>query len=67
VTLEYIKIRVRKIATLAASEESEAAHIEQDDLVGVVLRAIALGKANPQALAAEALKALEIEFPRYYA
>lgn len=48
-------------------DDDETAHVLQDRLYGRVLQAIADGARRPAALAAEALKAREIQFARWYA
>lgn len=48
-------------------DDPEEAHIVQDDLYLKVLEAIAGGKCdNPQKAAKEALKANNIDFPRWF-
>jgi hypothetical protein len=48
-------------------DDDEHAHALEDSLYIRVLKEIAAGSANPAALAAEALKAGDIEFSRWYA
>ena len=60
----------RAVATIAdiGSGDPEAAHSREDDLYESVLRAIADGLAtDPVAMAKEALKTKDIEFPRWCA
>lgn len=47
--------------------DPERAHGDEDDILYEVLEAIAGGCENPRALAAEALKMRELDFPRWYA
>lgn len=56
---------IRKLAVPGA--DYEALHGMEDDLYKDVLRAIAEGVLEPQAVAAAALRAEKIEFPRYAA
>jgi hypothetical protein len=51
----------------ANAGDFEVAHAMQDDLYADVLNAIAHGAPNPAQLAAIALEAASIDFPRHYA
>lgn len=51
----------------ASAGDPEAAHGMQDKLFSEVLRAVANGHPDARELAAAALIAREIEFPRWYA
>lgn len=63
-----VRRRVENIRKLAGpSADYEALHGMEDDLYKDVLRAIAEGVLEPQAVAAAALCAEKIEFPRYAA
>jgi hypothetical protein len=65
-TIEIIEKRLEKIRSL--TRDYEAAHSEEDQLYIDVLAAIASGKCeDPAGCAAAALKAQEIEFPRFCA
>lgn len=65
-TPEAIQARLKIIEQHA--NDPEAAHGFEDDLYIDVLRAIATGKCkDPQACAKEALKAIDIDFTRWYA
>lgn len=59
----------RVIADIAslAEDDPETAHAREDVLFANVLKAIANGAPNAQALALAALKSQEIEFPRWCA
>lgn len=63
-TIETIQQVINRIQDLAESDY-EAAHGLEDSLLLSVLEAIANGTENPQELAAEAIKVVEIEYPRY--
>lgn len=65
ITLEEIKERLEEIRSLAYDDET--AHSRQDSLYLDVLTAIASGAKNARQLAAEAIKADDIEFSRWYA
>lgn len=56
---------IRKLAVPGA--DYEALHGMEDNLYKDVLRAIAEGVLEPQTVAATALRAEKIEFPRYAA
>lgn len=63
-----VRRRVENIRKLAGpGADYEALHGIEDDLYRDVLRAIAEGVLEPQAVAAAALHADKIEFPRYTA
>jgi hypothetical protein len=47
--------------------DAENAHSQEDDLYDRVLRAVARGDENARALAREALKTNDIDFPRWCA
>jgi len=47
--------------------DNEAAHAAEDALYIAVLRTIAVGHGDPQALALNALEAHQINFSRWYA
>lgn len=65
-TIDDVKKLVAEID--AAKADYETAHSMEDHLYLKVLGAIALGKAESAAeLAAEALKAADLDFPRYTA
>lgn len=64
ITLEEIKKRLKEIKRLR--HDDEEAHIRQDDLYLDVLTAIASGAENAKQLAAEAIKAEDIEFDRWH-
>jgi len=63
-TVEQINERVKKIDP---NGDSEKEHLAEDELYLDTLRAIADGAANPVELAAAALTAHELDFPRWYA
>lgn len=50
-----------------AADDDEVAHSMEDELYVAVLEAIANGADNPEKLAVEALKTLDIEFNRWCA
>jgi len=60
-------VRLRVAAIEAAHDDYEMAHSDEDSLHHDVLRAIAAGAPNAAELAAEALRTLELDFPRYCA
>lgn len=65
-TVADVTTRAKNIELVAG--DFEVAHSDEDDLHHDVLKAIADGNCdNPAALAKEALKTLDIEFPRYCA
>lgn len=65
-TIDEIRERVEIIRGL--SDDPERAHGVEDELHQAVLDAIAKGLCvDPAACAAEALKTLELAFPRWYA
>lgn len=59
----------RKVANIEReSHDPESAHAREDELLYAVLAAIADGRAeDPRAVAAEAMKAGDVSFPRWYA
>ncbi|MEH7652306.1 hypothetical protein [Bacillus safensis] len=65
-TVDDVRKRVEGLRQIAEAEDDEAAHGMEDELYIEVLGAIANGADNPEKLAAEALKTLEIEFSRWY-
>ncbi len=64
--VEDVKQKVAEIQALAVRDEEEA-HVAESELYQEVLRAIAAGAPNAQALAEEALKATLIDFSRWFA
>ena len=64
-TLDEVKERVRSVRNAAG--DSEAAHLMEDNLYFEVLQHIANGGDNAQELAAEAIKAQDIDYVRWYA
>ena len=70
-TIDDIRAEVEKIRAMAGSPnyDNEEAHCMEDALYKAVLRAIADSDDadTMKAMAAEALKASEIEFSRWYA
>jgi hypothetical protein len=66
VSPDDVRARVQAIARVA-ERSPELAHGRQDDLWLSVLQAIADGAENPRELAAEAIKADDVNFPRWYA
>lgn len=65
-TADEIKKRVAEISK--ARKDPETAHGKEDDLFVDVLRAIAEGRAeDPAKCATEALKSVELDFPRWTA
>lgn len=65
-TLDDVKARLAEIAE-SAKDDDESAHACEDDLHQDVLQAIADGHPDAAALAAEALKSVQITFYRWYA
>lgn len=63
-TIDDVQKRVEGIRYEA--DDDATAHSMEDDLYIDVLEAIASGADSPEKLAAEALKAQEIEFYRWY-
>ena len=64
-TVEEIKRRLAEIRDTVA--DPEMAHIAEDELHRLTLRAIAKGAERPAELAELALKSLWVLFPRWYA
>lgn len=65
-TVKEVKAAVRSIK--ACERDYEAAHAREDELYREVLKSIAKGTCrDPSALAREALKAWELDFPGYCA
>ncbi len=64
-TVDEVKERVRQID--ASKGDDEGAHSMEDTLRADVLKAIADGAPNAAALAAEALKTMNIDFARWCA
>jgi hypothetical protein len=64
-TVDEVRERVEKIRAMAGDDE--AAHSEEDGLHQDVLAAIADGAEFAPALAAEALKTVDIDFARWCA
>ncbi|WP_303985888.1 hypothetical protein [Niallia circulans] len=64
-TVDDVMKRVEDIRQVAEAEDDETAHGMEDELYAEVLKAIANGVDNPEKLATEALKTLEIEFSRW--
>lgn len=60
--VEDVRARVAKI--VASKGDYDIAHGMEDDLFLDVLKAIAAGAKEPKALAAEAIKSADIDFPR---
>jgi hypothetical protein len=65
VTVKEITERLESIR--AAAEDPESAHCAEDQLHFDVLTAIATGAENPRALASEAVKSKDVDFPRWCA
>lgn len=63
--VESVKRVIEAIRTSAGDPES--AHGMEDDLYTEVLASIALGNPNAKELAAAALHAQDVDFPRWYA
>lgn len=63
-TAEEIRLRLMEI--IQRRSEPDVAHGLEDDLHQDTLKAIAAGAPNARELAAEALKSMEIEFPRWF-
>lgn len=66
-TMTPADVRLRVEAIAAAHGDYEMAHGDEDRLHQDVLRAIAAGAPDAAELAAEALRTLELDFPRYCA
>jgi hypothetical protein len=67
ITPATIADELRRVQALVEKQRNgPLAHSWIDDLYVDVLRGIAAGAADPQALAAEALKAEDIDFPRHF-
>lgn len=64
-TIDEVAARIEKIKERVGDNES--AHAEEDELYETVLRSIADGAENAQALAAAAIKAYDIDYQRWYA
>lgn len=60
-------VRDRVIGIATQVQDPEAAHSEEDKLLADVLQSIADGAADAPTLASEALKSLQISFPRWCA
>ena len=67
ITVADVRKCVAAIAALADEGDNEYAHIDEKALWLYVLRTIAAGSADAQALATEALKTLDLDFERWYA
>lgn len=66
--IRYIKAKVEIIENLSKTPDPEAAHSVEDDLYERVLRHIAEeGAGNPAAIAKEALRTKDFNFPRWCA
>ena len=65
-TIKQIKDAVSEIADLA-KHDTERAHAMEAALLKEVLRVIAQGVPDAQELAAEAIKACEIDYERWFA
>jgi hypothetical protein len=63
-TIVEIRFQVEQIQTMAGRDD-EKAHGMEDALWQDVLRAIAKGSRKSRVLAREALKTLQIKFPRH--
>jgi hypothetical protein len=67
ITAAKIADELRRVQALVQKHRNgPLAHSWIDDLYLDVLRGIAEGAADPQALAVEALKAEDIDFPRHF-
>jgi hypothetical protein len=67
ITPAKIADELRRVRALVQKQRNgPLAHSWIDDLYLQVLRGIAAGATDPQALAAEALKAEDIDFPRHF-
>jgi hypothetical protein len=67
ITPATIADELRRVQALVQNQRNgPLAHSWIDDLYLQVLRGIAAGAADPQALAVEALKAEDIDFPRHF-
>ena len=64
-TVEQVREGVERVRAVAADDEQ--AHMSRDGIWLSVLRAIAEGMDDPQALARAALATEDIEFSRWYA
>lgn len=64
-TIAEIRFRVQTKIQPLAGRDDEKAHGMEDDLLRDVLKAIAKGSKKSRELAQEALKSLQIEFPRH--
>ncbi len=60
-------IDVKRLLKDIRKEDDETAHILEDKMFVKVLKEIACGAVNAQALAKEALKSQKISFCRWYA
>jgi len=68
---EYNRVTIKDIRDWVAKLERvkgdcEIAHSQQDDIFETVLYEIAHGTPKAQRLAQEALKALDVDFDKYY-
>jgi hypothetical protein len=66
-TIEDVKKRLLQIKKDADENDPEAAHLEEDGMMFAVLKAIANGATNAKELASEAIKSIDIDFPRWCA
>lgn len=67
-TLDEVCRRADTITRLAGADcDAEGVHSMEDDLYRDVLRAIASGADDAQALAAEAVRVADVEYPRWCA
>lgn len=64
-TIDYVLKYVEAIRRHAVALDDGRAHAREDDLYEAVLRAIANGDPNSQALAQAALKTKELKFSRW--
>jgi hypothetical protein len=64
--MDVVEVRRRVAVINALSQDSEGAHVAEDELYIDVLEAIADGAENPQGLAEEALRANDLDYLRWY-
>ena len=60
-------VDIKRLLRDIRKEDDEKAHILEDKMFVMVLKAVASGTENAQALAKEALKSQKINFCRWYA
>lgn len=66
-TIEEIDERIGRVEAAVAKRDYETAHIEEDDLLIVALKAIRDGAPNYRDIAASALRVTDLQYDHWFA